>query len=423
MNHVDTIAPMGRQDGNEEAIAPFRIDVPDADRDDLRTRLALARWPDAPGASDWSRGVPADYLRNLADYWRDAFDWRMQEDRLNAWPQFTTVIDGQVIHFVHVRSREPDALPLILTHGWPSSFIELTNLIGPLVDPVAHGGDARDAFDVVIPSLPGFGYSNPVNGDGRGNIFAIAMMWDELMRRLGYERYAAQGGDIGAGVTSVLGVVATHVTGPVPFPFGPALEVESFSGRDRLRAERFNQWQRDGIGYLHLQATRPQTIGYSLVDSPTGLLAWIVEKVREWTDPAADLPEEAVDRDQLLATVSLYWFTRSGRRRRRSCTKACRRTGRSRSSRPMAMQASGMLIGWCRPTVSPSSPRTTAFAATSFRTVDRITGRSSIGVVTSRPWRRPTCWWTTSEPSRGPTAREAPHPRRSAIRKGSQPVA
>lgn len=318
MNHVDTIAPTGRQDGNEEAIAPFRIDVPDADRDDLRTRLALARWPDAPGASDWSRGVPADYLRNLADYWRDAFDWRMQEDRLNAWPQFTTVIDGQVIHFVHVRSREPDALPLILTHGWPSSFIELTNLIGPLVDPVAHGGDARDAFDVVIPSLPGFGYSNPVNGDGRGNIFAIAMMWDELMRRLGYERYAAQGGDIGAGVTSVLGVVAphrvvaTHVTGPVPFPFGPALEVESFSGRDRLRAERFNQWQRDGIGYLHLQATRPQTIGYSLVDSPTGLLAWIVEKVREWTDPAADLPEEAVDRDQLLATVSLYWFTRSG---------------------------------------------------------------------------------------------------------------
>lgn len=305
-------------DDMADEITPFRVAIPQSDLDELRHRLELTRWPGEIEGDEWDRGVPVSYLKNLTDYWKDDFDWRKQESRLNAYPQFTTEIDGQTIHFLHVRSPEPDAMPLIITNGWPSSFVEAINLIDPLTNPVAHGGDPTDAFDVIIPSLPGFGFSNPVNGPGGGNLFRVAQMWDELMNRLGYERYAAQGSDIGAGVTQILGaiasdrVIAMHVAGPAPFPFGPPIDITGLSGQDLLRAERFNQWQADGIGYLQLQATRPQTIAYALTDSPVGQLAWIVEKFREWTDPAADLPEDAVDRDDLLTNVSLYWFTRSG---------------------------------------------------------------------------------------------------------------
>ena len=300
------------------AIRPFTIAIPEADHEDLRDRLARSRWPTLPPDDDWSRGVPLPYLQSLAGYWRTGFDWRAQEARLNRYPQFVTEIDGQVIHFLHIRSAESRALPLILTHGWPSSFVEFVNLIGPLTDPVAHGGEAVDAFHVVIPSLPGFGFSTPLAGTGWGNLFRVAHVWAELMTRLGYERFAAHGTDVGSGVTGMLAMiaperlVATHISGPVPFPFGPPIALDGLNDTDRVRAERFNHFQRDGLGYLHLQATRPQTLAYALTDSPIAQLAWIVEKFREWTDPAADLPEDAVDRDQLLTNVSITWFTCAG---------------------------------------------------------------------------------------------------------------
>ncbi|HYI24517.1 MAG TPA: epoxide hydrolase [Thermomicrobiales bacterium] len=267
---------------------------------------------------DWSRGVPLAYLHELAGYWRTGFDWRAQETALNAWPQYVTEIDGQVIHFLHIPSAEPGALPLVLTHGWPSCFVEFLDLIGPLTDPVAHGGEAADAFHVVIPTLPGFGFSTPLSETGWGNLFRVAGAWAELMTRLGYDRFAAHGTDVGSGVTGMLPmiapdrIVATHISGPAPFPFGPPVDPDGLGDADRVRAERFNEFQRDGLGYLHLQSTRPQTLSYGLTDSPVAQLAWIVEKFREWTDPDAALPEDAVDRDQLLANISITWFTRSG---------------------------------------------------------------------------------------------------------------
>jgi pimeloyl-ACP methyl ester carboxylesterase len=306
-------------DTADTAIQPFRVEVPQADLDDLRDRLGRTRWPgELPGAG-WSRGVPLGYLKDLAEYWRDGYDWRKQEARLNQLPQFVTVVDGQPIHFLHVRSPESDALPLVVTHGYPSSVVEFLDLVGPLTDPRAHGGDPADAFHLVAPSLPGFGFSTPIKGAGWGNLFRVAGAFGELMARLGYDRYGAQGGDIGAGVSGMLGmlhpdrVTAVHLNGPVPaFPFGPPIDPQGLSEADEARARRFNQFQADGLGYLQLQATRPQTLAYSLNDSPVAQLAWIVEKFKEWTDPAAELPEEAVDRDRLLTNISIYWFTGSG---------------------------------------------------------------------------------------------------------------
>lgn len=302
-----------------QEIRPFRIDIPQPDLDDLADRLARTRWfDDLPGATDWSRGVPTGYLKEIAEYWRTGFDWCAWEARLNELPQFVTEIDGQAIHFAHVRSPEPDALPLVLTHGWPSSFVEFLDVIRPLTDPRSHGGQTSEAFHVVVPSLPGFAFSTPLREAGWGNLFRVAAAWAELMNRLGYERFAAQGGDVGAGVSGMLPMVApgrvvgVHTNGPTPYPFGPPLATDGLSGADRIRAERFNEYQRDGLGYLHLQASRPQTLAHLLTDSPVGQLAWIVEKFREWTDPDADLPEDAVDRDQLLANASIYWFTGSG---------------------------------------------------------------------------------------------------------------
>ena len=300
-------------------IRPFRIDIPDAELEDLRDRLARTRWPGEPAGIGWSRGVPRDYLQGLARHWGEGFDWRAREAELNELPQFVTEADGQRIHFVHVRSPEPDAMPLILTHGWPSSPVEFLRVIGPLTDPRAHGGDPADAFHVVAPSLPGYGFSTPMDETGWGNLFRVSQAFAALMDELGYERYAVHGTDAGAGVAALLPMVApgrvvgTHVTGTAAaMPFGPPLELDGLSAADRDRAERFNEFREDGAGYLHMQATRPQTLAYSLHDSPVGLLAWIVEKFREWTDPAAELPEDAVDRDQLLTGVSIAWFTGAG---------------------------------------------------------------------------------------------------------------
>jgi epoxide hydrolase len=300
-------------------IHPFTIAIPDADFDDLRERLRRARWPQSLPGVGWERGVPVDYLEQLAAYWLNGFDWREQERRLNAIPQFTTTIEGQRIHFLHITSPEPDALPLILTHGWPSSPVEFLRVIGPLTDPAAHGGDPADAFHVVVPSLPGYGFSTPVNEPGWGNLFRVAQAWAELMGRLGYERYAVHGTDVGSGVADLLAMIApdrvvgTHLSGTVAaMPFGPPLETGGLAAADRERAERFNAFRDEGIGYLHIQATRPATLAYSLNDSPVGQLAWIVDRVWASTDPAKELPEDALDRDQLLTNVSVYWFTGSG---------------------------------------------------------------------------------------------------------------
>ena len=301
------------------SIQPFKIAIPQTDLDDLHDRLARTRWPNQLSGVGWSRGVPLDYLKDLAEYWRTSYDWRKHEARLNEFPQYTTEIDGQTIHFLHVRSPEPDALPLVLTHGWPSSPVEFLNVIGPLTDPRTHGGNPSDAFHVVIPSLPGYGFSTPVREVGWGNLFCVAQAWAELMSRLGYERYAVQGTDVGSGVAMILGmidasrVVGVHITGTgAAFPFGPPISLEGLSEADRARGERFNKMQVDGIGYLWIQSTRPQTLSYLLNDTPVGQLAWIVEKFHAWTDPAAELPEEAVDRDQMLTNVSIFWFNGAG---------------------------------------------------------------------------------------------------------------
>ncbi|WP_435748427.1 epoxide hydrolase family protein [Microbacterium sp. PMB16] len=302
---------------NTSSIRPFRIDVSDQDLADLHQRITLARWPRDLDGTGWDRGIPVSYLRPLTEYWRDRFDWREQEARLNELPQYVTEVDGQQIHFVHVRSEVSGARPLLLLHGWPSSFVEFLDVIGPLTDPVAHGGREEDAVHVVIPSLPGYGFS-PLADAGWGDLFRIAGAMAEVMGRLGYERFLAQGTDVGSGIVGMLPmvapgrIIATHVNGPSPFPLGPALPVDSLPEGEQERAARFNTFRDDGAGYLHIQATRPQTVSYGLNDSPVAQLAWIVEKFREWTDPATDLPEDAVDIDRLLTTVSIYWFTQSG---------------------------------------------------------------------------------------------------------------
>jgi len=299
---------------SDTTIRPFRIDVPQADLDDLRDRLARTRWPDELGGVGWSRGVPVGYLRELAEYWRTSYDWRKHEARLNQLPQFTTTIDGANLHFLHVRSPEPAATPLLLLHGWPGSVVEFLELVGPLTDPAANGGDPADAFHLVIPSLPGFGFSGPVAEPGLsyGRMAAVLV---ELMARLGYDRYGVQGGDVGAFVAPEVGrqapgqVVGVHVNALVTFPSGDPAELADLTEAEQQRMARMQHFQEEMMGYSHIQGTRPQTLAYGLTDSPAGQLAWIVEKFKEWTDPAAELPEDAVDRDHLLTNVSVYWFT------------------------------------------------------------------------------------------------------------------
>jgi pimeloyl-ACP methyl ester carboxylesterase len=319
--HQDTskgAAAMTATHPSDTTIRPFQIDIPQADLDDLRDRLHRTRWPDELPDVGWTRGVPLGYLKELAAYWADGYDWRKQEARLNEHPQFTTTIDGANIHFLHVRSPEPDALPLLLTHGWPGSIVEFLNVIGPLTEPTAHGGDPADAFHLVIPSLPGYGLSGPTHQVG-WTTSRVARVWAQLMARLGYQRYGAQGGDWGAFVSPELGridpdhVVGVHLNAATFgfIPFGPVdpQELASFTDAEKARLERLGaSTAGPGNGYFELQATRPQTLAYALTDSPVGQLAWIVERFKEWTH-AGDVPEDAVDRDQLLTNVMLYWLT------------------------------------------------------------------------------------------------------------------
>ena len=301
----------------EDGVRPFRIEIPQADLDDLNERLARTRFPDELPDVGWSRGVPLDYLKVLAEYWRTSYDWREQEANLNELPQFTTTIDGQRIHFLHVRSPEPDALPLIITHGWPGSFVEFLDIIGPLTNPRAYGGEAADAFHLVIPSIPGFGFSGPTREAGWTGQ-RIAAAFAELMRRLGYDRYGAQGGDVGAGVSPDLGreapdrVVGVHVNaatiGFMPFPPLDEAELAQLTDSEKARVQRIGEFMAEDFGYAQIQSTRPQTLAYGLTDSPVGQLAWIVEKFQEWTH-GTERPEDAVDRDRLLTNVMLYWLT------------------------------------------------------------------------------------------------------------------
>lgn len=303
----------------DEGIHPFRIDIPQAQVDDLHERLDRTRWPDELPGVGWAYGIPRDYLKELAHYWRHEYDWRAAEAKLNAWPQFTTTVDGANLHFAHIRSPEPDATPLLMAHGWPSSIVEFTEVVGPLTDPRAHGGDPADAFHLVLPSIPGFGLSGPTTETG-WEFQRVAAAFARLMERLGYERYGVQGGDWGAGINRELGrirpdrVIGVHLNLPASAPTQEpsAEELAALSPDERARTlaswERNRAWMRDRQGYADIQSTRPQTLAYGLTDSPVGQLAWIAEKFKEWTD-SRDRPEDAVDRDQLLTNVMLYWLT------------------------------------------------------------------------------------------------------------------
>ncbi|HZN74119.1 MAG TPA: epoxide hydrolase [Micromonosporaceae bacterium] len=288
---------------------PFRIEIPQAALDDLYDRLDRTRWPtELPGVG-WERGVPIAYLRTLVDYWRTGYDWRAVEARINRFPQYTTDIDGANVHFLHVRSPEPQALPLILTHGWPGSVAEFLDVLDPLADPRAHGGDPATAFHLVLPSLPGYGFSGPTPEPG-WDVVRVAEAWAELMSRLGYDRYLAQGGDLGSMVSIILGemdpehVAGVHVNLLLAMPTGDDPdELTGLSDADRDRIALLSRFRADLSGYMKVHSTRPQTLAYALTDSPVGQLAWMAEKFHEWTDTAG------VSRDMVLTNVMIYWLT------------------------------------------------------------------------------------------------------------------
>ncbi len=295
-----------------DALRPFHIDVAQPLLDDLRQRLRHTRWPEPETVDGWQQGVPLAWLQAVCAHWADGYDWPQRQALLNRHPQFLTDLDGLDIHFIHVRSPHAGAMPLLLTHGWPGSVVEFQKVIGPLSDPTAHGGSAADAFHLVIPSLPGFGFSAKPRTTGWG-VDRIAAAWAQLMARLGYGRYAAQGGDWGSAVTSALGALdAAHCLGiHVTLAMGGRPVVGSEPGPDELHALQRAKFYRDwDTGYSKQQATRPQTLGYALTDSPAGQAAWILEKFWAWTDCDGD-PLNLLQRDELLDNLMLYWVTAS----------------------------------------------------------------------------------------------------------------
>jgi len=301
------VLPAGTKD-----VTPFKVHVPQAALDDLKKRLATARWPDKEPVTDWSQGVPVAKAKALVEYWRNRYDWRRVEQTLNGLPQFRTQIDGLGIHFIHVRSKHENALPVILTHGWPGSVLEFLQVIGTLVDPMAHGGKADDAFHVVIPSLPGFGFSDKPTESG-WRLPRIASAWAMLMARLGYSHYVAQGGDWGAGVTSWMakqrpsGLVAIHLNLPILFP-PPPPPSGGYTAAEQAALAQLGKFGSDGSAYASIQGTRPQTLGYGLADSPVGQAMWIYEKFQAWSDNKGD-PAEAISIDHMLDDITLYWLT------------------------------------------------------------------------------------------------------------------
>ncbi len=296
-----------------DTIEPFRIAIDDADLADLKRRINATRWPDKETPNDWSQGIPLAYVQTLCDHWATNYDWRAREARLNRFPQFKTTVAGLGIHFIHVRSKHADAKPLVMTHGWPGSVVEFQQVIEPLTDPTAHGGEARDAFHVVCPSLPGFAFSDKPTSPGWG-IEKIAATWNELMAKLGYEGYYAQGGDWGAIVTTALGFnhagpcrgihINMAIVNPDPDTFS------SLTAHEQSALAGMQHYQEWDSGYSKQQSTRPQTLGYALADSPAGQLAWIMEKFWAWTDCNGH-PENVIARDDMLDNVMLYWLTNS----------------------------------------------------------------------------------------------------------------
>ena len=293
------------------SITPFTISISDASIADLKQRLSQTRFPEAV-SNDFTHGQKPGLIRELVAQWRDSFDWRGWEQRLNAYPQFLTEIDGQTIHFLHVRSPEPNAVPLVLTHGWPSSFVEYLKVIGPLTDPLAHGLDPAKAFHLVIPSLPGYGFSTPLSGPGWDAI-RTAKAWDTLMTRLGYDRYGAAGGDAGALVTRELailnpkGLIGVHLQQVFAFPSGAPGEMDALSPFELggfANLEKFQKYN----GYAEIQSKRPGTLAYGLVDSPVAQLAWNAELAFGFEGEAVD----SADREVFLVNTSIYWFTASG---------------------------------------------------------------------------------------------------------------
>lgn len=296
------------------SINPFIIRIPDSQLEDLRQRLLCTRWPDEIAADPWRYGPPLEYMKRFVAYWLDKYDWRAQEARLNRLPHFKTQVRGRELHFIHVPGKGPDPVPLVITHGWPGSFVELMNIIELLANPAAHGGDPRDAFSVVAPSMPGYGFSERPKERGT-SVFAIADLWAELMHQLGYDKFGAQGGDWGSWVSAatalqhpdrVLGLHLNYLStrfrpaqGPSDLP--PTEEEEEY-----LR--RVAAWSESEGAYIAIQATKPQTLAYALTDSPIGLAAWVVEKFKSWTD-CESVPEEAISLDDMITDIMIYWLT------------------------------------------------------------------------------------------------------------------
>jgi len=316
-------ASQPQADATTAAIRPFHANVPEQALVDLRQRIAATRWPDREPVTDRSQGAQLAKIQALVRYWGAGYDWRKAEAKLNAVPQFVTKIDGLDIQFIHVRSRHPNALPMIMTHGWPGSSFELLKIIGPLTDPTAHGGRAEDAFDLVLPSMPGYGFSGKPQSTG-WNPDQIARAWDELMRRLGYKGYVSQGGDWGAVISDVMarqappGLLGIHVNMPATVPpeiakvlasGGPA--PAGLSPEEKVAFDGMDALYKKGAGYAGMMVTRPQTLGYSLADSPVGLAAWFYDKFADWTYSGGE-PEKVLTRDEMLDDITLYWLTNTG---------------------------------------------------------------------------------------------------------------
>ena len=296
-------------------VQPYEVHISDDTLEDLRQRLARTRWPDEIPGSSWDYGSDLDYVKELTDYWRDEFDWRAQEEAINKLAHFRTDVEGFGIHFVHERGKGPDPMPIVLSHGWPSTFTEMLKIIPMLTDPAAHGGDAADSFDVVVPSLPGYGFSDRTSERGV-NVSKIGDLWATLMTdALGYSRFAAHGGDWGSGITARLGyaypdqLIGIHVTSASFPPYlGPGSR--ELTDAERAHVEGREQWRQAEGGYGHIQGTKPQTLSYGLNDSPAGLAAWIVEKFRTWSDCGGDV-ESVYTKDELLTNITIYWATQT----------------------------------------------------------------------------------------------------------------
>ena len=298
------------------AVQPYKIEIPDSVLDDLKSRLERTRWPDELPGTGWDYGSNLDYVKELVEYWRTKFDWHAQEKLINSFSHFKSKVDGLNIHFIHEKGKGPNPMPLVITHGWPGTFFEMYKIIPMLSDPASHGGDPADAFDVVAPSMPGYGFSDAT--DKRGlSVLSIGDLWAKLMsENLGYQKFAAQGGDWGARVTAklglshgdkVIGIHTTSTSSPTPYQ-GPGTR-ELSEAENAMLAQRV-QWLADEGGYSHIQATKPQTLSYGLNDSPAGLAAWIVEKYRTWSDCGGDV-ESRFTKDELLTTITIYWVTQS----------------------------------------------------------------------------------------------------------------